>query len=123
VQSGETLYWIASLYGVTINDLMVWNGLNSNTIIRTDQKLLLQVTPPATLTYTPRPPTLTPTATRTPNPPTSTLAPSSTPLNPTATPTPEVMFGGNPVGWVGLVVLVIGGGIAVGVVVRRKKTA
>ena len=89
--------------------------------IRAD-KLLLQVTPPATLTPTPGPPTVTPTATRTPNPPTSTLTPSLTPLSPTATPTPEARVGGNRAGWLGLGILVIGGGIAVGVmVVRRKK--
>jgi uncharacterized membrane protein len=101
---------------------MAWNGMNNNSIIHPGEKLLLQVTPPATLTPTPGPPTLTPSATRTPNPPTSTLTPSLTPLIPTATPTTEASFGGNPVGWVGLVALLIGAGIALGAIARRKTT-
>jgi len=121
VQSGETLSWIASLYSITLNNLMAWNGMNNDSILHPGDKLLLQVTPPATLTPTPGPPTLTPTATRTPNPPTSTLTPSLTPLSPTATPTPDPPLGGNPVGWAGLAALAVGGGIAVWVVVRRRK--
>ena len=76
VQSGETLSWIAGLYDVPLAELMAWNGLNNASVIRPDQKLLLQVTPPATATFTPAP------ATATPSPrPTSTLPP------PTDTPT------------------------------------
>lgn len=122
VQSGETLSWIANLYSVTLNDLMTWNGMNNASILHPGDNLLLQVTPPATLTPTPGPPTVTPTATRTPNPPTSTLTPSLTALSPTMTLTPEAKVGGDPAGWLGLGVLVIAGGVAVGVmVVRRKK--
>jgi LysM repeat protein len=121
VQSGETLSWIAGLYSIPLNDLMAWNGMNNNSIIHPGEKLLLQVTPPATLTPTPGPPTVTPTATRTPDPPTSTLTPSLTPLSPTATPTPEATVGGNPLGWVGLVVLMIAGGIVIGVIVVQRK--
>ena len=68
VQSGETLSWIASLYKITLADLMAWNGLNASSIIRPNQKLLLQVTPPATSTFTPAPPTATRAATLTPTP-------------------------------------------------------
>jgi hypothetical protein len=50
---------------------MAWNGLNSNSIIIPGQKLLLEVTPPATETPVPPPATPTP-------PPTITLAPSPT---------------------------------------------
>lgn len=50
---------------------MAWNGLNASSIIIPDQKLLLQVTPPATETPVPLPVTPTP-------PPTATLAPSPT---------------------------------------------
>jgi LysM repeat protein len=60
VQSGETLSWIAGLYGVSLLDLMTWNGLNNLSVIRPEQKLLLQVTPPATATFTPSPATITP---------------------------------------------------------------
>lgn len=63
VQVGETLYWIAELYEVQINNLMAWNGLNDASILYPQQKLLLQVTPPATATLTPGPPTATPSST------------------------------------------------------------
>ncbi len=62
IQSGETLSWIAGLYGVSLSDLMTWNGLDNTSIIRPEQKLLLLVTPPVTPTgtYTPSPIALTP---------------------------------------------------------------
>jgi LysM repeat protein len=62
VQSGETLSWIAGLYDVPLADLMAWNGLNNTSVIHPEQKLLLLVTPPATLTgtQTPTPTAVTP---------------------------------------------------------------
>lgn len=78
VHSGETLSWIAGWYGVSLADLMSWNGLNNASVIRPDQKLLLLVTPPATATA---PQTETPT----PLPVTPSPSPSITP-SPTATP-------------------------------------
>ncbi|HSF83849.1 MAG TPA: LysM peptidoglycan-binding domain-containing protein, partial [Anaerolineales bacterium] len=66
VASGEYLAWIASLYDVSLSDLMAWNGLTSASIIRPGQQLLLRVTPPATVTPTPAPPS--PTSTTTPTP-------------------------------------------------------
>ncbi len=60
VSSGETLSWIASYYGVALGDLMAWNGLDSASVIRPDEKLLLRVTPPATDTPPPPPPSDTP---------------------------------------------------------------
>ncbi len=66
VQSGESLTWIADLYGVSLAELMAWNGLSAASIIRPDQQLLLLVTPPATHTPTPAPPSTTPTITQTP---------------------------------------------------------
>ena len=72
VQSGETLSWIAGLYKIALGDLMAANGLNNASIIIPGQKLLLQVTPPVTATYTPGPPTDTPTITATLRPPTPT---------------------------------------------------
>jgi LysM repeat protein len=68
VQSGQTLSWIAGYYDIPLNNLMAWNGLNNASVIRPEQKLLLMVTPPATSTSTPAPPTQTlfPTQTSTP---------------------------------------------------------
>ena len=75
VHSGETLSWIADLYQINMFDLMAWNGLNASSILQPEQKLLLQVTPPATLTSTPGPPTVTPLPTASPSP-TTTLTPT-----------------------------------------------
>jgi LysM repeat protein len=77
VHSGETLFWIAGLYDVSLSNLMAWNGLDSASVIRPEQKLLLLVTPPVTptvlqtQTLTPLPITPSPIATVTP-PPTGT---------------------------------------------------
>lgn len=103
VQSGETLSWIAGLYEVSLADLMAWNGLNNASVIRPDQKLLLQVTPPATATPTPAPATVTPSPQ-----PTSTLPP------PTASPSvvdAEPPPGGFNLGlFLAIIAIVIGGG-------------
>ena len=87
VQSGETLSWISDLYKINVIDLMGWNGLNSGSILYPDQKLLLQVTPPATITPTPAPAT----ATRTPTPVTPTATPSRTATLVVPSPTPTVV--------------------------------
>ena len=79
VQSGETLSWIADLYDIPLSDLMNWNGLDNTSIIRTEQKLLLLVTLPAT-----------PTATQTPILPTTTPSPYSSITQPPPTETPPV---------------------------------
>ena len=81
VQSGETLLWIAKQYGVKVNDILNWNGLSATSIIHPKQKLLLQITPPATVTPTSLPATVTP-------PPPS-PSPQITPTAFTPTPTPE----------------------------------
>ena len=44
VKLNETLSWIASLYEVRLRELMAWNGLNEESIIQPQQKLLLHVT-------------------------------------------------------------------------------
>jgi LysM repeat protein len=83
VQSGETLFWIAGLYDVSLSSLMAWNGLGDTSVIRPEQKLLLLVTPPATPTALE-----TPTASATPIPirpspsPAMTQAPTGTPPAP-----------------------------------------
>ncbi len=71
VQSGQTLSWIANYYAIPLASLMLWNGLNNDSIIRPNQKLLLLVTPPVTETPTPTPLTPTPTSQ-----PTFTLTPT-----------------------------------------------
>lgn len=63
ILSGETLSWVAELYGISIFDLFAWNGLNGSSVVYPGQKILLQVTPPPTATYTPAPATVTSTST------------------------------------------------------------
>jgi LysM repeat protein len=120
VNSGETLAWIADLYEINMFDLMAWNGLNTSSIIRPEQKLLLQVTPPATDTPTPVPPTPTPFATATPSP---TLTPTPT-LAATAT-VPSVGtntdIGRNALIWFVSAGLVVGGLFMAVLYARRKK--
>jgi len=73
VTEGQTLVWIAGLYGISTADLMTWNYLNASSVIFPGDRLLLQVTPPATNTPTPVPATETPFPSPTPSPsPTST---------------------------------------------------
>jgi LysM repeat protein/uncharacterized protein YkwD len=66
VESGEYLAWIANQYDTNLADLLAWNGLLSDSIIRPGQQLLLRVTPPATATPIPAPPSATATITLTP---------------------------------------------------------
>lgn len=122
VSSGETLSWIASLYEVTVAELMTWNGLNNASIIRPEQKLLLAVTPPAT--ETPVPPTPTLTSLPSPVPPT----PSPTTDVPARESTPSATSpaeGGDESGLplVGIVSigLAVGGLFLVGFLVYRKR--
>jgi len=78
VQSGQTLSWIAGQFKVNVNDLAAWNNLALTSVIQPGQKLLLQVTPPATATFTPGPATATPRVTATLIPPTPTLTLTAT---------------------------------------------
>jgi len=121
VKSGETLSWIAGLYGVSVNDLMLWNNLSTTSIIVPDQKLLLQVTPPPTITPTSLPPTATVTLTRTPRPPTATptLRPSAT-ASVTTTPAPPPQAGG-PSAWGIFLILLAVAGLVLIVVSFRKQ--
>ena len=73
VKVNETLSWIALLYEVKVADLMAWNGLHESSILYPDQKLILQVTPPATETPTPSSATPTRTAAAALSTPTPTL--------------------------------------------------
>ncbi len=108
VHSGETLSWIANLYNVKLNDLLAWNNLNMSSVIQPNQKLLLQVTPPATATYTPGPPTFTPTETLTPQPTyTATSSPTHIFSSPTATLTPVSAAALSPDQWLGIIAFAI----------------
>lgn len=107
VRSGETLSWIAGLYGLPLQSLMNWNGLNDASIIRTDQRLLLLVTPPATATFTPLPPS--PTATLQP---TLTATPSPLAVDDSAAPQADGFPGVLGVGLVGLALIALAGGLA-----------
>ena len=125
VSSGETISWISAYYGVGMGELMIWNGLSSSSIIIPGQKLLLQVTPPATETPVPPPATST-------RLPTATLAPSPTPESPTAlAPSPtaarvEALAASPFAGEQGIatliwfVILAAGGLVVAGIFMRRR---
>jgi LysM repeat protein len=106
VKSGETLFWIAGLYGVSLSDLMAWNGLDDASVIRPEQKLLLRVTPPAT-------PTAARTQTPSPMPMTPSPSPSVTPRSmgtPLVTETESPSSRGFSISLIlGLVMILIGG--------------
>ena len=123
IGDGQNLEWIANLYGISLTDLMAWNYLNASSIIYPGQLLLLDVTPPPTLT-----PTLPP-ATDTPQPsPTLTPSPSPTanqPLSPTPTATETPVgfsLASNPNNWLWLLAIAAVG-VAVYFVVRSKKAS
>jgi LysM repeat protein len=128
VSSGETLSWISSYYGVSMGELMAWNGLSASSIIIPGQKLLLQVTPPATETPVPPPATSTPhpTVTHTPSPTVERTTTQALVPSPTATgaqlaaATPFISER-----MTGMVILVValaaGGLIAAGYFMRRKR--
>jgi LysM repeat protein len=102
IQSGETLSGIADRYDIPLAELMAWNGLNTTSIIRPEQKLLLLVTPPviATATAPPQPTAISPS-------PSPSLTPSPPATPSVATPEPPRRFG---LGLsLGIVLLVIGG--------------
>jgi len=120
VQSGESLSWIAGLYNIALVDLMAWNGLNAAAIIRPEQKLILQVTPPATITPTPGPPTATATVTPTPRLPTATPTPTRVTPSPTEPAAPVSQPGGPPVVWAFFAVLAIVGLTLLGLISRKK---
>jgi LysM repeat protein len=120
IQNGESLSRVADLYKVPVNDLMTWNGLNGASVLHPNQKLVLQVTPPATITPTPAPATATRTATRVRPSPT----PSRTPTQPVPTPTAAPAAAG--VGfdtwmWGGIIGLAGLGGFLVVFYSRKKR--
>jgi LysM repeat protein len=120
VKSGENLAVIADLYKINMYDLMAWNGLNGSSILQPNQKLLLQVTPPATITPTPAPATPTASITMTPVLPTATSTPSPTPTaTETATAVVASALGSSKV-WLALVGVIIAGLALFGFLSRKK---
>lgn len=125
VSSGETLSWISTYYGIGLDELMAWNGLNASSIIMPDQKLLLRVTPPATETPIPLAATATqlPTATLAASP-ASEIAQAQTPstVATSAGFAPQSSFTSRKS--TGLIILfvtlAVGGLITAGYFVRRK---
>ena len=109
IKSGETLSWVAQQYQVRLADLMAWNGLDDTSILYPNQKLLLLVTPPATDTSTPGPPTDTPTATQIPPTATPSRVPTLVPASPTPTVDPTTTGARTVVGIFVLIGLALGG--------------
>jgi LysM repeat protein len=120
VRSGETLSWIAGLYEIQVVELMNWNGLNETSILYPDNKLLLEVTPPATQTHTPGPPTDTPTVTLVPPTPTVTLSPTTAAASPTTQVEPPSPAFNTELSWLIIIGLLAGGGFLVVLFVRRR---
>jgi len=79
IRRGETLTSVARQHGVSVGDLVAWNGIWNPNLIWAGQKLVVSVPPAHTRTPAP---TLVPTAISTPQP-NLTVAPT-----PTSTPTP-----------------------------------
>jgi LysM repeat protein len=121
VHSGETLSWIAGYYEVSLSELMAWNGLNGSSVIQPDQKLVLEVTPPATATPTPGPPTATGTATAAPPTLTPTVAASRTPITPIAMAAGQPPAGGRTPVTLFLVIGLAAGGVFLILFFSRKK--
>lgn len=89
VQPGDSLYFIATLFGTTVEALMIANGLTDPELIHVNQELVIPLgLPTPTATFTPEPtctPTLEPTSTPTTRP---TFTPPATP-QPTLQPSPS----------------------------------
>jgi membrane-bound lytic murein transglycosylase D len=43
VRSGDTLTRIAQVFGVTVSDLVNWNGISKNSVLRPGQRLTVNV--------------------------------------------------------------------------------
>jgi LysM repeat protein len=96
VQPGDTLSNIARKFDVSLDDLMLANGLNDPDYVQVGQELLIPIggLPPATPTFTPVPiPTDTPLPFNPPTPLPSGAAPPAEPaatVGPTPTPVPTL---------------------------------
>lgn len=124
VGEGQNFYWIAEYYGIALEDLLRWNNMTVNYSLWAGEKLLLNVTPPATITPTPSP--VTPTLTQTPTlQATLTRTPLPSPT-PTATAAPglwESVSGLNPLWMIPVVALLAGAGGLLLFASRKKKAS
>jgi LysM repeat protein len=121
VQLNETLSWIASLYEVSVSDLIAWNGLSESSILQPDQRLLLQVTPPATDTPTPTPVTPTLTPTMEPSTPSPIRTPTQTAIGQDADAELSAANGNTMVIWTVAIGLLLGGSFLAVIIFRRKR--
>lgn len=89
VLDGQSLWSIATTYGITIAEIIQWNNLAPTPVIFPGERLLVKPQPTATITptitLTPLPATRTPTPTMTPKTPTAT---ATITMTPTITPKP-----------------------------------
>ena len=120
INSGETLSWIAQLYEINLVDLLAWNGLNASSIIHPGEKLVLQVTPPATITPTPVPVTISPTTTPAPATSTPTLTPTRPVISQTSAADPASTSESTRLIWFLSIGLALGG-LTLVVMFSRKK--
>ena len=120
ISSGETLSWIAQLYEINLVDLLAWNGLNASSIIHPGEKLVLQVTPPATITPTPVPVTISPTTTPAPATSTPTLTPTHPVISQTSAADPASTSESTRLIWFLSIGLALGG-LTLVVMFSRKK--
>lgn len=93
VREGETLWTVAALNGLTMEELLAFNNLDEGAMLHPGDELVIRVLPTATPTATATPaPTATPTATASPTLARLSLAPpATTPVSlpsPTVTPPP-----------------------------------
>jgi LysM repeat protein len=119
VKTGETLSYIANLYEIELNDLMAWNSLDGESTIYPDQKLVLMITPSATVTPTPSPTETSPAIL---NPTSSSPGGEESPLSPTSIPEVSSFTRDNNDGT--FFILMIGmalGGLSLIVLSMRKK--
>lgn len=99
VRSGQTLWDIALTYGLTLDDLLAYNGLNADALLQVGQELRVRPLPsptPSPVPATPEPttviestPTIGPALGETAVPPTPTLMPATAVASPTQTTPPQ----------------------------------
>ena len=107
VESGQSLWSIAIAYGVTIAQILEWNGLGADAVLLVGETLVVRPSSTPTISPTPSlspiPPTHTPSRTPTPVTPTLTFT-----VTPTLTATPAPLIDWQPPAWMNQETLGIG---------------